>query len=424
MADNADAPPAVASEAAPVPAGVRGPRSAFALLAQRNFRLLWTGMLVSHIGSWMQFTALGYLVDQLTKAPIYLGLLGLSQAIPRLLFVFLGGVAADRLDRRRVLLVTNGVLMVSAASLAVLAYTGRIQVWHILAIGAFNSFTTSFDMPARQSMVPTLVGEQQLMPALSLNSMAFQGAGMFGPSLGGVLIAAVGVSGCFFVNALTYIAVLTALLLMDVPHQAAGERVSVREDIREGIGLLTQHRHLIALLGIVAVISFFGRPYIRLMPAMAREVLRVGPTGLGLLQAAPAIGTVLAVFVIAAIGESVQKGRLLIGAVMATGAMVALFGLSPWFGLSLALLAVVGTCQSVAQATANTLLQTTVQPSQRGRMMGLYGMVTFGMFALGTLPLGALAGMIGVGHALSVGGFVVIVLVGLLSIATPKIARL
>ncbi len=381
-------------------------------------------MLVSHVGSWMQFMALGYLIDQLTRAPIYLGLLGLSQAIPRLLFAFLGGVAADRLDRRRVLLVTNGTMMISAALLAALAYTGRIQVWHILAIGAFNSFTNSFDMPARQSMVPTLVGEHHLMSALSLNSMAFQGAGMFGPSLGGLLIAAVGVSGCFFVNTLTYIAVLTALLLMDVPHEPAGERVSVRDDIREGIGLLAQHRHLLALLSIVAVISFFGRPYIRLMPAMAREVLHVGPTGLGLLQAAPAIGTVLAVFVVGAIGETAQKGRLLIGAVMATGAMVVVFGLSPWFGLSLALLAVVGTCQSVAHATANTLLQTSVQPTQRGRMMGLYGMVTFGMFALGTLPLGALAGAVGVGYALSIGGAMVIALVGLLAVTSPKIARL
>ncbi|MGH2374074.1 MAG: MFS transporter [bacterium] len=424
MADNGDGTPAVASEAAPITAGVRGPRSAFALLANRNFRLLWTGMLVSHIGSWMQFTALGYLIDQLTRAPIYLGLLGLSQAIPRLLFVFLGGVAADRLDRRRVLLVTNAVLMASAGLLAVLAHTGRIQVWHILAIGAFNSLTNSFDMPARQSMVPTLVGEHQLMSALSLNSMAFQGAGMFGPSLGGVLIATVGVSGCFFVNTLTYIAVLAALLMMVVPQHAAGERMSIREDIREGIGLLTQHRHLIALLAIVAVISFFGRPYIRLMPAMAREVLRVGPTGLGLLQAAPAIGTILAVFVVGALGHSVQKGRLLIGAVMATGAMVVVFGLSPWFGLSLALLAAVGTCQSVAQATANTLLQTTVQPYQRGRMMGLYGMVTFGMFALGTMPLGALAGVVGVGHALAFGGAMVILLAGLLALLSPKIARL
>ncbi len=402
----------------------RGPRTAFAPLRERNFRLLWTGLLISQTGSWMQFIALGYLVDQLTKAPIYLGLLGLSQAIPRLLFAFIGGVAADRLDRRRLLLWTNVVLMGSAILLGVLAYTGRIEVWHILAIGAFNSATNSFDMPARQSMVPALVGDRQLLPAISLTSMAHHGAGIFGPSVGGVLIAAVGVAGCFFVNALTYTAVVTALLRMDVPQQEGGDRVSVGEDIREGIGLLAQHRHLLALLGIVAVISFFGRPYIRLMPALAREVLHVGPQGLGLLQAAPGIGTILAVFIIGAIGESSRKGVLLLGAAMATGAMVALFALSPWFALSAGLLVFVGTGQAVAMSAANTLVQTTVQPHQRGRMMGLYGMVTFGMFALGTLPMGALAGVVGVGQALALGGVIVTLLVGLLALAAPKIARL
>jgi len=381
-------------------------------------------MLIQHIGSWMQFTALGYLIDQLTKAPIYLGLLGLTQAIPRLLFAFLGGVAADRMDRRRVLFVTNGVLMLSAGALGALAYSGRIQVWHILAIGAFNSFTNSFDMPARQSMVPTLVGERQLMSAVSLNAMAFQGSGIIGPSLGGVLIAAVGVAGCFFVNMLSYTAVLIALLRMDVPPHAPGERLSIRDDIREGIGLLSQHRHLLGVLGIVAVISFFGRPYARLMPALAREVLHVGPTGLGLLQAAPAIGTILAVFVIAAIGETAQKGSLLITAVIATGAMGMLVGLSTWFAASLGLLALVGISQAVAMATANTLVQTSVQPNQRGRVMGLYGMVTFGMVALGTMPLGALAGAIGVGYALAAGGAAVIVLVGLIALALPRITRL
>jgi MFS family permease len=188
--------------------------------------------------------------------------------------------------------------------------------------------------------------------------------------------------------------------------------------------LLSQHRHLLGVLGIVAVISFFGRPYARLMPALAREVLHVGPTGLGLLQAAPAIGTILAVFIIAAIGETAQKGSLLITAVIAAGAMGMLVGLSTWFAASLGLLALVGISQALAMATANTLVQTSVQPNQRGRVMGLYGMVTFGMVALGTMPLGALAGAIGVGYALAAGGAAVIVLVGLIALTVPRITRL
>jgi len=381
-------------------------------------------MLVSQTGSWMQFTALGYLLDQLTKAPVYLGLLGLSQAVPRLLFAFIGGIAADRIDRRRLLLSTNLVLMGSATLLGTLAYSGRIQVWHILAIGAFNSFTQSFDVPARQSMVPGLVGEGQLMRAVSLTSMALNGSGIFGPSLGGVLIAVAGVAGCFFINAISYTAVLTALLRMDVPPQATGARESFREDFREGLSLLTRHRHLLAVLGVVGVLSFFGRPYIRLMPAMAREVLNVGPKGLGVLQAAPSLGTILAVFVVGAIGTTAPKGRVLLTAAMSAGVMVVLFGLSPWFAASAGLLVLVGTSQTLAMAAANTVLQTTVQPDQRGRMMGLYNMMTFGMFSLGTLPLGALAGVVGVGHALSVGGAAVILLAGLLALASPALRRL
>jgi len=403
---------------------VTSPRSAFEPLGNRNFRLLWTGMLVSQSGSWMQFTALGYLLDQLTKAPVYLGLLGLSQAIPRLLFAFIGGIAADRFDRRRVLLTTNLVLMGSAVLLSVLAYTGRIQVWHILVIGAFNSLTQSFDAPARQSMIPALVGEAHLMRAISLSAMALNGSGVFGPSLGGVLIALTGVAGCFFVNAMSYTAVLMALLRMDVPAQAVGGGVSFRQDFQEGLSLLGRHRHLLAVLAVIGVLSFFGRPYIRLMPALAREVLHVGPQGLGVLQSAVALGAILAVFVVSIIGHTVPRGRILLTTATAAGAMVVLVGFSRWFATSVVLLVLAGVNQALAMASANTLLQTTVQPDQRGRIMGLYSMVNFGMFSLGTLPMGALAGLIGVGTALSLGGAAVILLTGLVALTSPALRRL
>ncbi|MDR7537738.1 MAG: MFS transporter [Armatimonadota bacterium] len=410
--------------AASAPRPGAGAWSAFALLRHRNYRLLWSGMLVSQTGSWMQFVALGYLVDRLTHAPIYLGLLGVSQALPRLLFAFIGGVVADRLDRRRILLATNLTMMASATLLAVLAAADRIQVWHVLLIGAFNSFIQSFDVPSRQSLVPTLVAEGELMRAVSLLTMAFNGSGIFGPSLGGVVIAAVGEAGCFSVNALSYVAAVVALLRMEVPPRDRGSRESIGEDIREGLGLLARNRHLLVVLGLVAVISFFGRPYIRLMPAYAREVLHVGPRGLGVLQAAPSVGTILAVLVVGAVAGTARKGQLLLGAAFATGALVALFGASRWFTLSAALLVLAGTSQAVAQAAANTLLQTSVGADQRGRMMGLYSMVTFGMFALGTLPLGALAGWIGVGAALTLGGAVVALVVGLLATFGRGIARL
>lgn len=396
----------------------------FAPLRHRNFRLLWTGLVVSNAGGWMQFTALGYLIDQLTRAPVYLGVLGLVQAVPRLLFAFLGGVLADRMDRRVVLFTTNVIAMVSSAVLGLLTLLGIVQVWHLLVIAAFNSLVMSFDMPSRQSMTPSLVAEGEVLQAISLNSLAFNGSSVFGPAVAGIVISLVGTSGAFFLNAVSYLAVIWALVAMRLPAFRAAAGISFGQDIREGLQLLSRHRAVLILLGVVAVLSFFGRPYIRLMPAVAREVLDVGPEGLGVLQAAPGAGTFLAVFIIGWSAARVARGRLLLVAAFAMGAMVTLFGLSTSFPLSVALLVAIGLGQSVAMATANTLMQTTVTPGQRGRAMGLFGTVAFGMMALGTLPAGALAEWLGLSWSLALGGVVVMAVMLLLALAAPTISRL
>ncbi len=384
--------------------------SAFAPLRHRDFRLLWTGLIVSNTGSWMQFVALGYLVDRLTQSPLYLGILAATQAVPRLLFSLIGGTVADRVNRRRLLVGTNLFLMTTATALALLTAAGRIQIWQVLLIGALNSLAQSFDMPGRHSMVPSLVGEHEVLAAVSLNSVAFNGAGIFGPSLGGVLIAALGEAGCFFVNAASYLAVLLALWQMRVPRPEAEGRVRVSEDVREALGLLRQHRSLLLFLGAVLVLSFFGRPYVRMMPTFAREQLHVGATGLGLLQSAPGVGTLFSVLLIARLSGSRGKGSLLGGGMLVFGAAVTMFGLArqPWSALLL--LVVIGMVQALALSSANTLVQLTTPPYARGRLMGLYSMVTFGGFALGSLPVGAAADLIGVGRALSVGGVVVMLI--------------
>lgn len=400
------------SDDAPAAAVERLPSrvSTFAPLRYRNFRLLWTGLIISNIGSWMQFVALGYLVDRLTGSPVYLGLLAATQAVPRLLFAMLGGTTADRVDRRGLLLATNLVLMTSATVLAVLTVTGRIQVWEIFLIGSINSLVQAFDMPARHSMVPSLVAEHEVLTAISLNSVAFNGAGIIGPSVGGVLIAAVGEAGAFFVNAVSYFAVLAALLLMSVPRQERVGRVRVSEDLREGLALLRHHPQIVPLLGTVAVLSFFGRPYVRLMPAFAREVVHVGAEGLGLLQSAPGIGTVAALLLVGWLSTMRGKGGLLSLATLSFGAAVAVFGMMRWFWPAVAALVAVGTTQALAMASANTLLQLTVPAHARGRAMGLYSMVAFGGFALGSLPVGVLADYVGVGPALAAGGAIVVLI--------------
>jgi len=386
-------------------------------LRRRNFRLLWTGLVVSNTGSWMQFVALGYLVDRLTQAPVYLGLLAAVQALTRLLFALVGGAVADRVDRRRLLVATNLFLMATAALLGGLTLAGRIRVWQVLVIGALNSLAQSFDMPARHSMVPSLVGESEVLTAISLNSLANNGAGIFGPSLGGAVIAALGEAGCFFVNAASYLAVLVALALMEVPRHRT-DRAPLAEDVREGVGLLRQHPQLVLFLGTVAALSFFGRPYVRMMPAVAREVLHVGATSLGLLQSAPGVGTLLSVLLVGRMSAARGKGALLGGAMAVFGALVALFGLVRAFPLALGLLVLIGTMQALALAAANTLVQLNTPPYARGRLMGFYSMVAFGGFALGSLPVGAVADVIGVGPALSAGG----VLVVLLALAlTPRL---
>lgn len=396
------------------------PASPFAPLRHRNFRLLWTGLIVSNTGSWMQFVALGYLVDRLTQSPLYLGILAATQAVPRLLFSLLGGTMADRIDRRRLLVVTNVFLMVSATLLGVLTATERIRIWQVLVIAALNSLAQSFDMPARHSMVPTLVEEREVLSAISLNSVAFNGAGIFGPSVGGVLIAVIGEAGCFFVNAASYLGTLGALALMVIPRSEALGRVRISEDVREGLALLRQYRHLLLFLATVAALSFFGRPYVRMMPTFAREVLGVGATQLGFLQAAPGVGTILSALLVGRASARGGKGLLLGAAMLTFGVLVAAFGLVRSMVLALVLLVLMGTAQAMAMAAANTLVQLSTPPHARGRLMGFYSMVAFGGFALGSLPVGAAGDLIGVGPALSAGGIIVIALSVLL---LPRLRR-
>lgn len=392
-------------------AALSAPRvSAFSPLRHRNFRLLWTGLLISNTGSWMQFVALCYLVDRLTQSPLYLGLLAAAQAVPRLLFALLGGTAADRLNRRRLLVATNLILMGSALTLALLTYAGAIQIWQILLLAALNSLVQSFDMPARHSMVPQMVGEHEVLTAISLNSAAFNGAGIFGPSIGGIVIAAIGEAGCFFVNAASFLAVLAALALMGTPPHGASAPARLSDDLREAMHLLREQPRLLVFLGTVLALSFFGRPYIRMMPSFAREVLHVGATSLGLLQSAPGVGTILAVLLVGRLSGAGGKGTLLGLGTLVFGALVGIFGLVRAFWPAMALLVFIGTAQSLSLAAANTLVQLSAPAHARGRLMGFYSMVAFGGFALGSLPVGAVADLIGVGPALSAGGLIVVLL--------------
>ncbi len=380
-----------------------GPRSALRPLRHRDFRLLWTGLVVSNTGTWMQFVAVGYLVDRLTLSPFYLGVLALAQAVPRFVFAPVGGALADRQDRKSLLFWTNAALAASAALLALLTFTGWVRVWHVILLAAVNSALQSFDMPARHSWIPSLVDKDEVLQAVTLNSVAFNGAGIVGPSLGGLAIALGGEGTCFAVNALSYAAVLVALVRMGAPPPPADAAGSVWAEIREAVGMLRSHRTVAAVLAAVAAMNFLGRPYFRLLPAFARESLHTDAVGLGLLQAAPGVGTLLAPWYVS-VAQRQGEGKLLQRSMLALGACVVLFSVSPGFGWALFFLVAAGLFQSAALSSANALVQTTVDPGMRGRAMGLYSVTAFGMFTLGSFPFGVLAEWTGTALALAVGG--------------------
>ncbi len=383
--------------------GLPGPRSALRPLRHRDFRLLWTGLLVSNTGTWMQFVAVGYLVDRLTLSPFYLGVLALAQAVPRFLFAPVGGALADRWDRKALLFWTNAWLAASAGVLAFLTLAGWVRVWHVILLAGLNSALQSFDMPARHSWIPSLVDPDEVLQAVTLNSVAFNGAGIVGPSLAGLVIAASGEATCFALNALSYAGVLVALRQMGAPPPSGEGAASVWEEIREAVELLRRDRTLATVLGAVAALNFLGRPYFRLLPAFARESLHADAVGLGLLQAAPGLGTLLAPWYVT-VAQKSGEGRLLQRSMLALGVCVVLFSGSPGFGWAFGLLVAAGLFQSAALSSANALVQTTVDPHMRGRAMGLYSVTAFGMFTLGSFPFGALAEWTGTAVALAVGG--------------------
>jgi MFS family permease len=389
-----------------------GPGGALRPLRHRDFRLLWTGLLVSNTGTWMQFVAVGYLVDRLTLSPLYLGVLALAQAVPRFVFAPVGGALADRWDRKALLFWTNAWLAASALVLVALTVTGWVRVWHVMVLAGLNSALQSFDMPARHSWIPSLVDEDEVLQAVTLNSVAFNGAGIVGPSLGGLVIAAGGEAACFALNALSYGAVLLALRRMGAPPPPAAAGASVVDEIREAVRLVRQDRAVAAVLAAVAALNFFGRPYFRLMPAFAREVLHTDPVGLGLLQAAPGVGTLLAPWYVT-VAQRGGEGRLLQVSTLTMGLCVVLFAASRGLGWALVLLVACGLFQSAALSSANALVQTSVDPGMRGRVMGLYSVTAFGMFTLGSFPFGALAERVGTAAALAAGGALT-VLAGLL----------
>jgi MFS family permease len=378
----------------------RGLLRAFIALRHRNFRLFWFGQLISLIGTWMQSTAQAWLVLELTNSAWWLGVVGALQFLPVLLFALFGGVLADRLPKRKVLLFTQSSAMLLAFLLWVLVFTGEVRLWNVLILAALLGLTNALDMPTRQAFVVEMVGREDLPNAVALNSSLFNMARVLGPGIGGLLIAWLGVAPLFLLNGISFIAVIIGLAMINMHElraqvkyealQKVTHKPGTFQSLREGLAYVKNTPSVLLVIAVVGIISLFGINFNVVLPLFATTVLHAGPEGFGFISATFGLGSLLSALWLAWGNNRPSMSRLLLGAI-AFGILEALFAISHLFVLSLVLIAGVGFAQIAFSALANTTLQTVTPDHLRGRVMSVYMMVFAGSTPLGNLFIGGLA---------------------------------
>ena len=373
-------------------------------LRHRNFQLFFSGQLISLIGTWMQTVAQSWLVYRLTGSALLLGAVGFAGQIPVFLTAPIGGTTADRVNRQRLVIATQVASMILAGVLAVLTLTGRVHVWHIFVLASLLGVVNAFDIPGRQSFLVDMVGKEDLMNAIALNSSMFNGARIIGPAIAGILVARIGEGWCFAANAISYIAVIVGLLLMKVhcPRRTSGH--SPIEDIIEGFRWVSQTKIIRALLMLLGLISLVGMPYTVLMPIFADKILHGGARGLGTLMGATGVGAMFGALTLATKTGVKGLGRWVMLSCAGFGVSLFLFSFSTWFWVSVVLLMPSGYCMMLQMACSNTLIQTMVPDELRGRVMAVYSMMFMGMAPIGALTGGALAHRFGAPITVATGG--------------------
>src|SRR3989339_35153 len=376
----------------------------------RNYRLFFMGQGISLIGTWMQSVTLGYLTYRLTNSAFLLGMVGFASQIPTVLFTPLGGVAADRKDRRTLLLITQSLAMVQASLLAALTLTGTIEVWHIITLSVFLGCINAFDIPTRQSFIVEMVESRaDLSNAIALNSTMFNGARLIGPSVGGLLIATTGEGICFLINAISFSAALAALALMRItPVEQPAEHPPVFRQLKEGFSYAFGLRPIKYILLLLGLTSFVGMPYAVLMPVFAKDILHGDARTLGFLMSAAGVGAIFGAIRLASRKNTAGLGRDIARPSLLFGLCLTAFSFSRSLPFSLALMAVAGGSVMTQMASGNTILQTIVDDKRRGSVMSLYALSFGGMMPLGSLVAGSLAHAIGVPHTLFIAGVVCI----------------
>lgn len=405
-------------------------------LRHRNFQLFFSGQLISLVGTWMQTVAQSWLVYRLTGSGLLLGSVGFASQIPVFLVAPLGGIAADRGNRQRIVIATQVASMMLAFVLAALTLTHTVKVWHIFVLAALLGVVNAFDIPGRQAFLVDMVGKGDLMNAIALNSSMFNGARVIGPAIAGVLVARLGEGWCFFANAVSYIAVIVGLLMMRVHAPAkASLHTSPMDHIIEGFQFVSRTAPIRALLILLGLVSVTGMPYVVLMPIFADKILHhggqefasmigshdLGAVRLGILMGAAGVGALLGALTLAARSGVKGLGTWISVCCAGFGISLILFAFSTSFWLSVVLLLPVGYFIMLQMAASNTLIQVMVPDALRGRTMAVYSMMFMGMAPIGALLGGALSDRLGAPWTVAIGGLASVFGAWWFSLQLPKI---
>jgi MFS family permease len=376
-------------------------------LDHRNYRLFFSGQSVSMIGTWMTRIATSWLVYRLTNSALLLGVVGFAGQIPSFLLAPFAGVMVDRWNRHRLLVATQVMAMAQSLAMAVLTLTGVVKIWHVIALSAFQGVINAFDMPARQAFVVEMVDRREdLSNAIALNSSMVNAARLLGPSIAGVIIAAVGEGWCFMLDGVSYLAVIASLLLMKLNRAVAEpiEEENLFRQFREGWNYVVRFMPIRNMLLLLSLVSLLGMPYTVLMPVFATEILGGGPYTLGWLMAASGVGALMGAMYLAARKTVLGLGKLIPVMAAAFGAGLIAFSFSRSLWLSLLLMVVTGLGFMVQMAVSNTLLQTIVEEDKRGRVMSFYTAAVMGTTPFGSLLAGVAAAKIGAPYTLLISG--------------------
>lgn len=379
------------------------------LQAHRNYRLFWIGQTVSLVGTWMQLVAQGWLALQLSNDPFIVGLVSAAGMLPILFFSLYAGVLVDRRDKLKLVRVAQVLLSIEATILWWLVWTDRINIPLLIGLSAVNGIISAVEIPARQSLIVDLVGRDDVVDAIALNSGGFNLARIIGPSVAAAVIAGAGLAWCFGVNALSYIAVIGTLAAVRLPaFVPARHRVAALEGFKEGLAYIRSKREVTGLMGIIAVYSIFGFQYLTLMPVLARDVLGTNASGYGLLVTFVGIGAVSGALALAALSTRVRRGRLFVTSAFSFATLLLLFSVIDKFEIAAGVLLFLGLTMLINGALANGILQSVVPDELRGRVMAAYVFVYVGFTPIGSLIAGVVASATSVQWAIGSGAVIML----------------